>query len=426
MIHPLDAIYGHILMADKKLSIELFQRINSKWCKTVFHERMYSAIESLISKDREIDLVTVMQEFRNKGWTDKGIAAQISSLTNFNDYLEARIAINSLFDELALMDAISLATSFRNQFDNHLQNGSLSIEKYNEIVEGLKLVSFNRENAKETIGDVIDSIVLNHAKAQRGEKNWIELPYQALQRVVSLEPVDVMLVAARPGMGKTAFMVSSVCEMLRQKTSLAVFSLEMSSEQILRRCCANLLGIDSNKIKYGTCTPSEIAAIHELRSNPIFDKLVIYDGSHTLSEISMKISEAKKTHNIECVFIDYIQKITPMKASSQYQELTDISNGVKRMTMNMRIPTIALAQLSRAEKGSSARPRLSDLRGSGELEQDASIVMFLHRPEYYNESVTLNGTPANGIVEFLLAKNREGKIGNYELGMSLETSKIYG
>ena len=231
-----------------------------------------------------------------------------------------------------------------------------------------------------------------------------------------------MIIGARPAMGKTAFSVDLMVRLINNGKRVCFFSLEMSKKQIMRRIMANISGIDSNKIKFGNLTKNEFNRICELDQLPQLDNLKIYDGSHTINEIASKLNDS----NFDVFIVDYLQKVTPKSTRSRYDSVTEISNGLKHICMNQKIPCVALAQLSRDSAKLGKRPSLPDLRESGEIEQDGSIVAFLHRPEYYGETETFNGDDATNICEFIVAKNREGETGIFEMKIDLATSRFKG
>ena len=234
-----------------------------------------------------------------------------------------------------------------------------------------------------------------------------------------------MVVGGRPAMGKTAWAISLLRNLCFNENKVVVFySLEMAHDRIIRRIISNILGINSNHIKYGQCSDSELKKIEELKSSPAWNNLVIFDGSHTTKDIEAKLQTVKnKDKEVDLFMIDYLQKIMPGKSENRYQEVTKISNDVKRIVMAHRVPCIALAQLSRDVGRSGKRPSLPDLKESGEIEQDASIVSFLHRPEYYGELVDEEGNDMEGMGEFIIAKNRDGGIGINKMIVKLETSE---
>jgi replicative DNA helicase len=257
--------------------------------------------------------------------------------------------------------------------------------------------------------------------ARNGKISGIDLKYSILNQIVLLESVDMMVIGARPAMGKTAFAINTMIRMAFAGYVVAFFSLEMSTKQIFRRIISNITGIDSNRIKYGHLNASEEQLIKNCMLMPEMKNIIIHEGSHTINDISSKLNEIK---NCDVFFVDYLQKITPMKNGSRYDAVSQISNGIKHISQNMHIPSIALAQLSRDSSKVGKRPSLPDLKESGEIEQDASVVAFLHRPEYYGETETFNGMDATNICEFIVGKNREGEIGIFEMTIDLKTSKF--
>lgn len=420
--NPIDVILGQILMSDTRKGMQIYQRIQLRWLKNGFQKDVFNSIGNLYKKNRKVDIVTLAQEFRDAGLMKAGMALKISQLTSFTNSLDARIYLDSFFDELVLQDAVDTAFSFRNQFDNLLANDALSIEKFNEIVAGLKALDFNTKGKETSIAETIAHIIEQHENAKNGIVKGLEFSFKDWRNRIVLEDDDVMLIAARPGMGKTAITVQIICDMIRSKRRVIFFSLEMSRDKIMRRVLANLLNIDSNRIKFGQCTQGELGAIADLMNSEIWSFLTIHDGSHSISDISMKTANLQKDGDIDLIIIDYIQKILPRNTNkSRYEQVTELSNSVKQNTMSFRIPTLALAQLKR----NNDRPQISDLKDSGELEQDASIITFLHRPEYYGELNTLSGASSAGICEVITAKNREGSLPIIEMGCDLTTSRFY-
>ena len=225
-------------------------------------------------------------------------------------------------------------------------------------------------------------------------------------------------------MGKTAYAVSTAVRMAMAGKRVLYFSLEMSKEQIFRRVVGNLAGIDTNKIKYGLCNDREIDLIYKVQALPALENLIVIEGTKTISEISALVAKYNNDKPLDVFIVDYIQKIQATTNRGRYEAVTEISNGVKLISMGSAVPCIALAQLSRDSSRTGKRPSLPDLKESGELEQDASIVAFIHRPEYYGETETYNGLDATNIAEFIIGKNREGELGIYDFSVDLSISKF--
>jgi replicative DNA helicase len=316
------------------------------------------------------------------------------------------------------------AVSLNNRLANFLDSDNFTIEGYNKLIAEAKDLAIDLDKKEPSNVETIFNIIDKHSKAKRGEITGLALGYAQLNGVVLLEPCDVMLVGGRPAMGKTAYGVSTAVRLALSGKKVLYFSLEMSKEQILRRVISNITGIDSNKIKYGLCSDREINTIYSAQALAELNNLIVIEGSKTINEISTLVSKYKSEVGIDVYIIDYIQKIQATTNRGRYEAVTEISNGVKLITMGSAVPCIALAQLSRDSSRTGKRPSLPDLKESGELEQDASIVAFIHRPEYYGETETYNGLPSTNACEFIIGKNREGEIGIYDFNVNLSTSKF--
>jgi replicative DNA helicase len=222
-------------------------------------------------------------------------------------------------------------------------------------------------------------------------------------------------------LGKTAFVVSTAVKMALSGRRVMIFALEMSRLQMMRRIVANLTAIDSNVIKYGECNSYQMEMINRVQELPELDNIIIIEGSQTISDIARHIQSSKP----DVAFVDYLQKIKPDGNLDLYTAVTKASNGLKEISQMQHVPIIAMAQLSRPESHRAGkRPSLPDLRQSGEIEQDASIVGFIHRPEYYGDELLEDGTLAAGMSEVIIAKNREGEVGVYPMRVNLKISKF--
>jgi replicative DNA helicase len=241
---------------------------------------------------------------------------------------------------------------------------------------------------------------------------------------------DMIIVAARPAMGKTAFVLSMARNIaVEHQRAVAVFSLEMSSTQLVTRLIASEAGISSEKLRKGDLNDSEFAILHQhiarLTNAPIF-----IDDTPGLNifELRAKARRLKSQHNVDLIIIDYLQLMTAggdSKGGNREQEISSISRSIKSIAKELDIPIIALSQLSRAveTRGGDKRPMLSDLRESGAIEQDADIVCFLYRPEYYKIYEDENGSTL-GVGEVIVAKHRNGAVDTVRLRFIPELAKF--
>ncbi|MCD7832614.1 MAG: replicative DNA helicase [Lachnospiraceae bacterium] len=239
---------------------------------------------------------------------------------------------------------------------------------------------------------------------------FIDLDY----KTSGFQPSDLLLIAARPSMGKTAFALNIAEYMaFHNNLTVAVFSLEMSKEQLVNRLFAMESRVESQTLRTGNLNDSEWANLIEAAGTIGRSNLIIDDTPGvSVTELRSKCRKYKLEHNLDIVMIDYLQLMTAnRRADSRQQEISDISRSLKEIARELQVPVVALSQLSRAvEQRPDHRPMLSDLRESGAIEQDADVVMFIYRDDYYNHD-----TQKKDVAEIIIAKQRNGPIGTVEL-----------
>jgi len=248
---------------------------------------------------------------------------------------------------------------------------------------------------------------------------FIDLDY----RTAGMQPSDLVLIAARPSMGKTAFALNIAQHVaFRQNKCVAIFSLEMSKEQLVNRMFSLESNVDAQKLRTGQLADNEWERLIESASDIGRSKLIIDDTpSISISELRSKCRKYKMEHDLSMIIIDYLQLMSGNgKSDSRQQEISDISRSLKAVARELNVPVLALSQLSRAvEQRPDHRPMLSDLRESGAIEQDADVVMFIYRDDYYHPD-----TDRKGISEIIVAKQRNGPIGTVELVWLPEYTKF--
>jgi len=225
-------------------------------------------------------------------------------------------------------------------------------------------------------------------------------------------PSDLIILAARPGMGKTSFMLTLVHHIaFSEEKAVGVFSLEMSKEQLVMRLLSSMAEIPLQKLRAGYVTEDERERLLSCALDLSKAEIYIDDSpSLTTTELRVKARKLKKEKGVGFIAIDYLQMLrSPVRKSSRQEEVAEISRNLKALAKELSIPVLALAQLSRqVEQRSDKRPQLADLRESGQIEQDADLIVFLHRPEYYKK----NPSPEEkGIAEVIVAKQRQGPTG---------------
>jgi replicative DNA helicase len=279
----------------------------------------------------------------------------------------------------------------------------------------------------------IRQIVLNAvAKIQEASKtksNVTGIPtgFTDLDNTLAgLQPADMILIAARPSMGKTALALNMAeYEAFHENRCVAIFSLEMSKEQLVNRLISMESHVDAQKIRTGNLENAEWTELL-YSANTIGESRLIIDDTPaiTVAELRTKCRKYKAEQGLEAVFIDYLQLMTgsgsKSSSDSRQQEVSEISRQLKSLARELKVPIVALSQLSRAaESRPNHRPMLSDLRESGAIEQDADVVMFIYRDDYYNPD-----TDKKGIAEIIIAKQRNGPVGTVELSWQGQYTKF--
>ncbi|MEZ5172173.1 MAG: replicative DNA helicase [Bacteroidia bacterium] len=415
-----EAVLGSLMLDRDALSnvidslrVETFYKDN--------HQRIFSVIRDLFSDSKPVDILTVVQELRKRGELDLvGGANFVTSLTN-------RIASTA---------NVEYHTRILNQkqIQRELIRVSNEIIKdaYEESTDALELL----DNAEKNLFAVAEgnikrnftrmSDLISAAKKQIEEAgqqtdglSGIPSGFTQLDRITSgWQKSDLVILAARPGMGKTAFVLSLARNAAVDfKRPVAVFSLEMSSIQLVMRLISGETELSNDKLKKGNLEQHEWhqldSKIRELTEAPLF-----IDDTPALSifELRAKARRLKANHDIQMIIIDYLQLMTTGSDSrgggSREQEISQISRSLKGIAKELEIPVIALSQLSRnvEQRGGSKVPQLSDLRESGAIEQDADMVIFIYRPEYYNLDVDEAGNSTQGLAEIHIAKHRNGAL----------------
>jgi replicative DNA helicase len=238
------------------------------------------------------------------------------------------------------------------------------------------------------------------------------------------QPSELVVVAARPSMGKTAFCLNVASNAALEGQGIAIFSLEMSKESLVHRMLTAMARVDSQRVRQGTLRDFDFTQLARaagiLQSCPIW---IDDTPALTLLEMRSKARRLKAENDIRMVVVDYLQLMrSPEHAENRVQEISDISRSLKALARELEIPVVALSQLSRAseQRGGERKPILSDLRDSGAIEQDADLVIFIHRAEYYDRE----DESKRGLAEIMLSKNRNGPTGDIQLRFSREYTRF--
>ncbi len=303
---------------------------------------------------------------------------------------------------------------------------------YSEM-ELFKVAEGNIKSDTQPISNIVVKAFKQIEEAGKREDGLSGVPsgFTDLDRLTSgWQKSDLIIVAARPSMGKTAFVLSMARNMaVEYDASVAFFSLEMSNLQLVNRLIIAESGIPSEKIRNGRLTQDEWTQL-TVKTKQLADANIFIDDTPALSifELRAKCRRLKAQHNIGIAIIDYLQLMTGASdvRGNREQEVSTISRSLKAIAKELDIPIIALSQLNRSveTRGGNKRPQLSDLRESGAIEQDADMVIFIHRPEYYGFSVDDEGNSTLGIAEIIVAKHRNGAVDDVRLRFQKEMAKF--
>ena len=390
------------------------------------NQKIYAAINKLGVMQQPIDMLTVTQQLRADGALDDvGGPVRISDLTS-NVASAAHIEYHARI--VAQKFLARRLISFCSEIEKKSFDESYDIDDLLQEAEG-KLFEISQGNLKKDftqIDPVINSAMEQIEAAGKRESglSGLQTGFHNLDKLTSgWQNSDLIIIAARPAMGKTAFVLSMAKNMaVDYNTPVAIFSLEMSNLQLVNRLISNVCEIEGEKIKSGRLSRQEWEQLNS-RVRSLFSAPLYVDDSPSLSilELRTKARRLVKEHGVKIIIIDYLQLMnaTGMKFGSREQEVSMISRSLKQLAKELNIPVIALSQLSRKveeRNDGNKRPQLSDLRESGAIEQDADIVCFIHRPEYYTRSTTdAENRDIRGMAEFIVAKHRSGSVDDIEM-----------
>lgn len=387
-----------------------------------FYQRQYGvifdAMVELFNQNEPVDLITLQNLLRAKE-----VPEEISSMEFMHDILDSDYIstnIKKYANIVAEKSTLRRLIRANDEISNLCYGGVESLEDVLEQTEKKIFELVQRRNTGEFVP--IKQVVLNAiqkieiASRTKGNVTGIATGFKDLDYQTSgFQPSDLILIAARPSMGKTAFVLNIAQYMaFRHDVTVAIFSLEMSKEQLVNRLLSMESGVDAQKLRNGNLTDSDWERLVEGAEGVARSNLIIDDTPGiTLAELRSKCRKYKLEHKLGIVMIDYLQLMTGSGRSSdsRQQEISDISRGLKGVARELNVPVVALSQLSRAvEQRPDHRPILSDLRDSGAIEQDADMVMFLYRDAYYNKDSEMKN-----LAEVIVAKQRNGPIGMINL-----------
>jgi len=436
-VTPLNDTYGHLppqaipveetVLGALMIDNEVFSVIGEKLEPDTFydkrHQRIYTAIRELALNEKPTDMLAVVEQLRKDGNLESiggpeyvmELTEKIVSTANIDYYAEV-LRGKYVFRQLIGYASMIQTAAFQESTD---------VDELMQTAES-DLFSISQKNIVQDythIGPVVDRAMNNIQEASKNESGLSGLTsgYEGLDKMTSgWQPSDLVIIAGRPAMGKTSFALSMAKNMaVDYKIPVAIFSLEMNNEQLTQRFISNICEVEGSKILSGQLAPDEWERldnnVRRLSEAPIY-----LDDTPGLSifELRTKARRLVKEHDIKMIMIDYLQLMnaTGMRFVGRQEEVSMISRSLKGLAKELNIPIVALSQLNRGlesrEGLEGKRPQLSDLRESGAIEQDADMVIFVHRPEYFRIYRDEHGRDLHGMAQIIIAKHRKGAVGD--------------
>ena len=420
------AVLGAMLL-DQDAALRGSELLDDSMFYREAHRRLFRAMAALTEQRTVIDHITLRDELMRRG------------------ELESSGGLEYLGE---LVDAVPTAANL--EFHARIVKDKAILRR---LIESATAIVTEAYDGKSTANELLDSAEsrIFHISQQRGDEGFTrikEMLWPTMERIETLQksgkaitgvpsgfadldsltsgfqPSELVVVAARPSMGKTAFCLNIASNASLEGQGVAIFSLEMSKESLVHRMLTAMARVDSQRVRQGSLRDFDFTQLARaagiLQSCPIW---IDDTPALTLLEMRSKARRLKAENDIRMVVVDYLQLMrSPERAENRVQEISDISRSLKALARELEIPVVALSQLSRAseQRGGERKPILSDLRDSGAIEQDADLVIFIHRAEYYDRE----DESKRGMAEIMLSKNRNGPTGDIQLRFSREYTRF--
>jgi len=423
------AVLGSMFLTKYALQ-KAVESLNEKLFYLDSHGKIFTAIAELQEVNKPIDIMTVSEELKKRNWLNSiggieyltEVATSVPTAANIDEYIrivEEKAILRKLIDEGT--DIITSAYNSTNSINEILDNAETKI---------LNVVKTRKGTEFRTIQEVLFKTQsdLEKLSKNKGEITGVQTGFFKLDKITSgFHPHELIIIAARPGMGKTAFALNLATNIAISGKTVALFNMEMSGEQLISRMLASVGQIEGGKLKNGNLKNEDWKRVNEAISRLADTKMYIDDtAGMTIGEIRAKCRRlASMKDGLDIIIIDYLQLIqgSDRYKGNRVQEVTEISRSLKTLAMELKVPVIALSQLSRSVEGkgrANNRPMLSDLRESGSIEQDADIVAMLHREDYYDKTALIDENTSR--TTLIIAKHRNGPVCDIPLIFKTNTS----
>ena len=425
-------VLGSMLISPRDTIAECVEKINEEYFYVPAHQTIYTVLVELWNAGQAIDLITFTQVLRDRNLLESvGGAAFVTSLFTFvPTAANVQYYIDIVRDKYILRSIIAAATeSVRRAYEEQDEVGNLLDEVEQKIFAvGEDRFKGQMLSMKDQVMEAIESIEKLYER--KGGITGISTGFVEFDRMTSgMHPSEMIVIAARPSMGKTALAMNIAEHVaVNEKLSVGVFSLEMSSQQLVQRLLCSRARVNLQKVRDGFLGERDFPSLTAAASKLAEAKIFIDDSaSLTILELRAKARRLKAQQDVQLIIVDYLQLLrsTSRRAQDNRQlEISEISAGLKGLAKELKIPLIVVAQLNRQpEARSGGKPRLSDLRESGSIEQDADLVGLLVRPEIYEEDEEARAEKA-GEAELIIAKQRNGPVGEISLTFLKEFTRF--
>lgn len=413
------------MILNKGIIHEVIENLNKDDFYKDAHKNIFKTIKKLFLKDIHIDIISLIEFLKNDNLLEaSGGASYITEISNsITTTANIQTHIKIIKDNSKLRKLIDLS--------NNTLERVYKKEDPDNLIDDIQKNIFNislLENKSEIefISDILDRTLLNIENLYINKGSFVGISsgfYDLDMKTSGFQKAQMILIAARPSMGKTTFALN-IAEnaAIKDKKNVLIFSLEMSKEQLANKLISSITKIDMQKLQTGSLDDGDLDKLAEGIGTLADAKIFIDDTPNiSIAEMRAKCRKLKFSTEIDLIIIDYLQLMSGnSRNESRQQEVSEISRFIKSLSKEINCPVIALSQLSRApEQRSDHRPMLSDLRESGSIEQDSDIVLLLYRDEYYNKD-----TEFKNIAECIVAKHRNGEVGTVKLGWIGQYSKF--
>lgn len=418
-----ESVIGAVLLSEDAVN-EVMDQIRPEDFYVPAHQAIFEAMKSLFDTSQPLDVVTVSEALRRQGELEK--IGGVQYLTRLVDIVPSTSNVNyysGIVEEHAkrreLIRAGAAVTDFAFDVDEEIMN---VLDRAEQAVLGVaeKRSSQTLLEVGPLFNDVLEHIEL--LEQQGSDLTGLATGFVDLdKKLAGMQPANLIVIAARPAMGKSSLTMNIATNAALAGEAVAIFSLEMSKEEIVQRILSSVGKVDSMKLRSGQLGPlwqRVVDAAGKMYQAPIYidDSPIV-----TVTDIRAKCRRLKRKRGLSLIVVDYIQLMEASGHENRQQEIAQISRNLKNLARELEVPIIAVSQLNRSlESREDKRPRLADLRESGSIEQDADVVMFIYRDEYYNPE----NHESRGIAEVIVAKHRAGSTGPVRLTFQPEFTRF--